>query len=142
MSSRTLKENWLPLISFLLVSFSLVTSSYAAPIFDLGLAKPYTVLELGGKDLDISSSIVDGHIGKAWDGAGGQVKVSSSTITGSTYGDVGVLGVNSVYDMGAIVADALAASSFAAGLTPYQTLASINLDSGTTNTFIGGGSST
>ncbi len=115
MSSRTLKENWLPLISFLLVSFSLVTSSYAAPI-------PYTVLELGGKVLDISSSTVDGNVA-----AGGQIKVSSSTITGYTDSDVGVK----------IVTDALTASIFAAGLADQQ--ASINLNSGATSTFSGGG---
>jgi len=116
MSSRTLKENWLPLISFLLVSFSLVTSSYAAPI-------PYTVLELGGKVLDISSSTVDGNVG-----AGGQIKVSSSTITGSTNSYVGVQIVN----------DALEASNSAAGLAG-QIQASINLNSGATSTFSGGG---
>jgi len=141
MRRRTLKENWLPLISFLLVSFSLVTSSYAAPIFDLGLAKPFTVLELGGKDLDIAStSTVVGDVGKAADDQGGQVKVSGdSVITGSTIGDSGVQGVNSVQAMDAIVADALAASSFAATeLMIDQTLAEIILND-TMNTFSGGG---
>ena len=42
MSNRTLKEIGLSLITFLLVSFSFVTSNYAAPIFDLGQAKPFT----------------------------------------------------------------------------------------------------
>ena len=135
MSNRTLKEIGLSLITFLLVSFSFVTSNYAAPIFDLGQAKPFTVLELGGKDLDISSSTVEGDIGKGIDDQGGEIKVSSSNITGSAFRDLGMSGVGSSKDMSAIVAGALAASNDAAGLTADQTLGDIN----STNTFTGGG---
>ena len=87
---------------------------------DLGLAKPFTVLELGGKDLNIeSNSTVQGDVGKEEDDNGGKLKISTSTVTGSTFRDPSVAldlgggtvvgGSNNTQSMSAIVADAQAA---------------------------------